>query len=242
MLSKQNKRYYLKPINGPEFELFQSAANSAGAIFHIWKKGSEDIIKMNFSHMSSSEVVFKTEEQDFGIIKLMVEEVILLKLTYKEEQYFTHGFIQMNEEELTVSFQLSKEILKNIQRQNCRINTSDNVKVFMSINEKDYKCLDISAGGTCFKVAEGYEGLFPKGEVMENTILKFNGREFKIPSFKIAICKEEYNEALDKKEFKIGIQFLDLSYSVEDEIWVLVNKEMRRVMEIEKSLEERKAS
>jgi hypothetical protein len=239
MQSKENKRYYLKLMIYSEREELLPQLDSS-FMYHIWKKGDEALYKFQFKGRSGDLLTFEMPDEDeYEFVATMVESVVMVKMTKGEDQFFSHGKLQLNKTEKSLVIQLNQNVYKNVQRTDCRITNSSHVTIKMSNGEQEYECFDVSAGGTSFKVMPEEQEHFELEKRHKNWTLKFNDKEFKIPNFRVAMLKEVDEDGI--KFFKVGIQFLDLSYTVEDEIWLLVNKEMKRVY-IQEELSAKKAS
>ncbi len=242
MQSKENKRYFLKPMLEHEVQGLFRILDSEKCLFHIWSKGDSGLYKLQFSHRDESKLVFKKpDEDDFSQIKILADNTLLLKITGTHDQFFTHGELNWVEEDELFEFILDKQVHKGVQRNDCRIERSSFVKVSLIIADKEYECNDVSAGGTGFTVLETDLEQFKPETKFQDCKLKFNAQKFNIPNCRVAMNKEIESEN-EVKSYKVGIQFLDLSYKVEDEIWLMVNKEMKRVFMLEQDRKRKKAS
>ncbi|MBL7665129.1 MAG: hypothetical protein JNM93_08350 [Bacteriovoracaceae bacterium] len=235
MQSKENRKYYLKPLENHQSEGLSKDIVKPNTLFHFWKKGKSSIYKMSLASFTKDTLNFKRPDIiDDEMINDVIDKPVLLKITQGENQYFTNGVLLFNADRSALVFKLVETVFKNVQRKDCRIMVSDFVKVSFVVDKQQYSCLDVSAGGTSFYCEPKSAEKFEKEMKFANCELKFNGTKFKIPNCRVAlkIGPDETGNV------KVGVQFLDMSYKVEDEIWILINKEMKRVYIQENIVEE----
>jgi hypothetical protein len=237
MQSKENKKYYLKEMTPNEREQMYEDIDAERTLFHFWKKGSNSIHKLKLESRVGDILHFeKPEVMDEEFIDEFLNKIVLFKITQGESQYFTHGKLVQPDGGERLSFEINQQVYNNVQRKDCRIKSSRSVQIRFMLKDTAYDCVDVSAGGTCFIVPVEEAGQFHLEEEVKNCTLFFNKQKFIIPNCRIAANKQveidEDGQAIDPVHY-IGVQFLDLSYKVEDEIWKLVNDEMKRVFHVE---------
>ncbi len=95
-------------------------------------------------------------------------------------------------------------------------------------NNLAQRVLDISVTGLSFIVGEAEKSLFKKNQLLESFTISFNGDEFMIPSATIVYVVDYFQyEKKGIKQYKVGVQFNDLSTNIDTQLGKKINQILR---------------
>ncbi len=141
---------------------------------------------------------------------------------------FTVAKLIFHKVDLTYSLIFGEIIYQSQKRGSYRLTASKIVPVQFKIDNQVFEAYDISAGGTSFVVDEVDKSRFPIGSNFDNCTIRFDRKNYHIPKIKIAghfPLIEQNNER--PGAVKIGISFIDLPKSVEEELEIKISTEAR---------------
>lgn len=209
----------------------------------LWLKGDSEKDLEEFEIQSFDPKSRKmTLKSKAGLLKLltgsrMVGKEVFIKMSTSRFHVFSTSELTFDEDSKIYTMHIDRDVYKGQQRTNYRLMASSYIKIQFKIDETSYHALDISAGGTSFKVNKELTDLFVKDEIKENCIIALNGRKFTIPKARIA-GQWEYEDPNEPETpmMKVGIAFVDFGKNAEEELFKHINSEARGE-EIRKKME-----
>jgi len=209
----------------------------------LWLKGDNEKDVEEFEIQSFEPESRKmTLKSKAGLLKLlsgsrMVDKEVFIKMSTNRFHVFSTSKLTFDVDSKIYTVFLNRDIYKGQQRTNYRLMASAYIKIQLKIDDTTYTALDISAGGTSFKVDKELSHLFVKDEIKENSIIALNGRKFNIPKARIA-GQWEYEDPSQPEVpmMKVGVAFDDLGKGAEEELFKHINSEARGE-EIRKKME-----
>ena len=226
MVDDENKKYFFKSL--PESEInptIRSILTQSESQILIWKQHerksmSEEYIIDSFVK-EDRRLYFKNP----SIIKSLIKSKkiggeIFFRIYLGRFFFFSTSKLDYNEAQKKYSVTLNSPIYKGQQRSNFRIITNDYVTSILTINKRDFKCIDVSSGGLCIDVDESDASYFEAG------------RDFY--QSKLTLCEESYDlhkiSVTTKWESKknpgktsVGIQFTGIAGQIEEDIFKHIN-------------------
>lgn len=229
-----NKAHYFLNSIFEEFTqaLFLLCEQKDNAAITIWEKGENEnlaerytasffipdkkIIKMKPIGSFISQIGGSTKTGRIMLIKIQVNN---------KYHYFTGGFFKFNPEDLTYSLEIKQDIVKSLQRSDFRLTCSSTLVIQFKINNQVFNSLDISVNGTSFMVEQVDLEHFKKGSIFNDCILRFDRKNYHIPSAKVAniIALEENDQT--KGKYTIGITFINTSQLIKEELEIKISTE-----------------
>ncbi|AUN97921.1 hypothetical protein DOM21_11665 [Bacteriovorax stolpii] len=201
----------------------------------IWEKGESEeeaeiyeaveyfpnpkIIKLKPTGKLMTKITGSTKAGKQVLVKIPIEDKI---------NYFTGGRLKFHPEDLTYSLEIQQDIYKSQARGNFRLAASDVIPIQFKIDDQVFDALDISVSGTSFTIEQAEVERFAKGKVFTDCTLRFDRKNYHIPTVQIAVHIPLADEAgKPSGRFKVGISFKGLPRKTEDELYIKISTEAR---------------
>jgi hypothetical protein len=156
-------------------------------------------------------------------------KLILVKIPINNKtNFFTGGPLQYHRETLSYSVHIEQDIFISQQRSNFRLNANNVIQIQFKLNNIVYDAMDISVGGTSFKIANTNLDEFAKGQIFDDCTLRFDRKNYHIPKAIISSLMPILDDSgKPTDDIKIGIAFKDLHSNVVDELNIKIQVEAR---------------
>lgn len=232
-----NKKHYFQVASHIEFieSMKTHCSIEDSPTLTIWQKGETDeeaeiygavsyspeqkIIKLRPMGTLIQKITGSTKAGKNVLIKIPIEDKI---------NYFTGGKLKFHPDELMYSLEILEDIYKSQARAHFRLNASDAIPVQFKIDEQVFDAVDISVSGTSFNIDPKDKDRFAKGMVFQTCTLRFDRKNYHIPSALIAAQLPAYDESgKTTGMLKIGVAFKDLPAKIEDELYIKISTEAR---------------
>ncbi len=226
-----NKKFYFGVITKAEREKVINELSKNEHTVKFWTSNNEDsaeeFVVKSFSKKDSKLII---KSSGSFLKKLtgssLVGQEVYFKTTIGKIQYFSHGFLEIDDSTGEYSFRLTNDLFAGQQRSAYRLNCSARISVQLKINEKAYECLDISAGGTSFYIENHEKEKFVKNSEFYYCILRFNNKSYDVPKSIVAGVWEE-EDTCNQIRTKIGIRFEKMQKADEEQLSREINSEAR---------------
>ena len=241
-----NKKHYFSTITLAESKEMYEDIVENNINFHVWEKGQTEKDLEEFEP-----TVFDPEGMKLVLKKTggMLASLTPSKLAGKDVffrisrvgyQFFSWGLLVHDMATNTHALCCSNDVYKSQQRTNYRLQASKYIKIQIKIGEDVFEGMDISAGGTSFKIEEERLVDYPKQKTFDDCVLHLNRRNFDIPNLKVMSMWDDIDVEGKPTGFKnLGVAFIDLAKELEEELFVHINSEAR-AEEMTKKMRDRK--
>lgn len=246
-----NSKYYFEKVANPLKGEELSRALGEGTKVSIWCQGEDEKKVEQFETLSfDAENLTVVLKSTGGLLSSLTgsphkDKDVLFKCPFAggKIHFFTHGFLSYNLDDDIYQFQFKHDVFKSQQRANYRLKASDYIRVKIRLEPEGavFKALDISAGGTSFKIPADEKDRFEKEAIFQGGTLYFNEKEFQIPTCKVAGTWEIPTAEDEESLMGIGVAFVDLPKIIEEDLFKHINGEAR-MEEIKKNLKAKKKS
>jgi hypothetical protein len=232
-----NKKHYFKTVTVEELRSGVEWLVSNNEPVTLWKKGddeaaAEEFFPQEFSSENNT-ITLKQKEQG-GFLKslkktkLLDASEVFIKISLPEHHLFSTTTLKKGDENGTYKVSLTSEIYKGQQRRNYRLNSSNLIKIKFKIDDQVFDGLDISAGGTSFKVRSDELGRFPKDREFTDCVINMNRKSFEIKRAKVAGIWPQKDDSGNATGYsKIGIAFTEINKLVEEDLFRHISGEAR---------------
>jgi hypothetical protein len=232
-----NTKHYFQITNEKELALAiqENLVAKAELKLTLWEKGEEEKDAENYTISG-----FDAQKKILNISstgKLLATitgssktgKMILLKIPINNKtNFFTGGLLQYHKETLSYSVHIEQDIFISQQRSNFRLNANNVIQIQFKLNSIVYDAIDISVGGTSFKVKKANLEKFAKGQIFEDCTLRFDRKNYHIPKVLISSLLPILDDSgKPTDDIKIGIAFKDLNSNMADELNVKIQVEAR---------------
>lgn len=241
-----NKKHYFSVIPETESKEMLEDITENGISFHMWEKGQTEKDLEEFEPILFDDNSFKLNLKKIGG---MLATLTQSKLTGKDVffrisrdgyQFFSWGELSYNATNSQYALDCSHDVYKSQQRTNYRLMASQFIKIQIKIGDDVFDGMDISAGGSSFKISEEHLDRYPKQKTFDNCVLHLNRKNFDIPHLKVMSIWDDNNTEHKPTGFKnLGVAFIDLPKALEEELFVHINSEAR-AEEMTKKMRDRK--
>ena len=228
-----NKRYYFKKLDILSKKRFLEYLSNKNREIFLWIKGYEekDLEAFRVIQINKAGNLIKLEKRTHFLKKifksLLADNDVFIKVTRGKDYYFFQGHLS-HKEKSTYSLAIQEDIYKGERRKNYRLNSSVFVKINFQYQNKLFSGHDISAGGCSFIIPEELKQEFPNDTILKQGIISLNRDKFIIPKCKIIKVSEvTLKDQPEKKFFRLGVEFINLPKSTEEEMRRLINTEAR---------------
>lgn len=225
-----NSKTYLRQMEESEVqkEFWPRLAKLTG---FIWRQGQTrpyELKKLTQSGaekliVSSDDFSNKTMHQDFVGLSVFVK----FKST-DDVQYFASGqLISGDGKDFTV--QLAPPYFVTTKRATCRYLTTPTDRISLTVAGHTFSCFDISSGGFSTEVRKDQYGGLSKGSSFEQVVLKYNLKNYTIPTVKLV----NIIEVIGRPDMaRLAFKFEGLKPQEEDALWVEVNKSIKKLVDL----------
>lgn len=241
MAKEDNKKFYFTPIRSEDRLIALKDLALKKETLTLWKKGDEkksdqfEIIELNEStgtftlQRKESSFLERIATQDAPFA--MGDELVLFKSPLKRFQYFSSGRIRFDEPKKLYFLKVDHDMYRAEQRQDFRLDANEFNTIQFVVEERIYRAVDASAGGTCIGIMSQEKGLFIKDTLFPNCHLSINGKRFKIAEAKVVKVWEAdimNNEKRMVKGYKVGLQFSGMNEKEREDLCRHVIGEARK--------------
>lgn len=248
MTTDANKKHYFSVLGdqGKIKEILEQIDNDSSEVV-LWKQGQtpEEAETFQKAGHDSGKLTLTLKAKGlmakFKTSSLVKEEIVLFKGIVDKTQYFCTGTLDYDKATANYTFKFTGDFYFSEQRTNYRLVSGRHAVIQFKIDDEVFDCQDISAGGTSFVTAPSNMNRFVKGKVFENCTLRLNREQFIIPQTKIASIWELKDSEENVIKIGIGIQFVDLTPRLDEDLCKHINSEAR-AEEIRRGLLEEKNS
>ncbi len=232
-----NSKTYLRQMDADELGKDLWPRLKKGGELFIWRQGQVEpyVVKAVYGAFEKSgfrDLPIEVDRNYRDIFKETFRQIpIFLKFKFEAElQYFTSGEIDWNEEQDKFVIKITGAFFVTTKRAACRyvVSTTDRIQVTMAGHS--FSVFDISSGGFSAMVDPNKYGEMEKGTVFEQVELKYNLKKFMIPKVTLVNIIEDKNQSSSR--VKLAFKFESLKTSLEDSIWVEVNKSVQRLAQL----------
>ena len=232
-----NTKHYFQITTASDLSqiLHQKIDNKKEILLQLWEKGQEEKDSETYEIYGFDFVTKVLKLKPIGKFlstitgSVKTGKQILLKIPIDDKtNYFTGGLLQFHKENLSYSVQIQQDIFISQQRSNFRLNANNVIQIQFKMNNIVYDALDLSIGGTSFKISTINDEQLKKNEIFKECILRFDRKNYLIPEAKISSISPIIDEDGKKTDFiKIGIAFLNLNQKIAEELNVKISVEAR---------------
>ncbi len=237
MAQDANKKFYFDVISQKDKLSFLTRALNDKLKAEILAKGddkdsAETFNITGFDHTTAKLTLHLDKKGFLGSFKSSrnIDKEILIKIPYDNIYLFTNTFLNYNPHNDSYSVSMLADVYKSQQRSNYRLEANRFIKIQFKINDQVYSALDVSAGGTSFNCLPEEQTHFSKGSIFKDLKIKVADSTFDIPEAKIAsIQSAPFRDKFgnETEVFKVGVAFIDLPKSTEEELTITINAEAR---------------
>jgi len=231
-----NSKTYLRQMETEELarELWPKL-KKGGEVF-VWKKGQATpyTVKIDFAKFEKSDhqvLAFEVDRSFLEVLKGSFHNIsLLLKIKFSADtQYFSSGPVKWDEADQRFKVTLGGPFFVTTKRSSCRYVTSSTDRIAVSVMGHSFSTFDISSGGFSTVVPSSKYAAMEKGTSFEEVELKYNHKRFTIPKMTLVnvIPVTGHSDLI-----RLAFKFEGLKPSVEDSIWVEVNKSVQRLAQL----------
>lgn len=232
-----NTKHYFQITSDIDLaEILAEKLNKTKAIaITLWAKGEEEKdaeIYSLYAYDSKNKILNlhptgKLLTTITGSVKTGKQILVKIPIDSKTN-YFTGGLLLFHRETLSYSVQIQQEIFISQQRSNFRLNANNVIQIQFKINNIVYDAIDISTGGTSFKINKSNDEKFAKGQIFDDSTLRFDRKNYHIPKALVSSLMPILDEnGQETSKIKVGIAFKDLHQNIADELNVKIAVEAR---------------
>ena len=228
-----NKRYYFKKLDILSKKRFLEYLGNKNREIFLWIKGYEekDLESFQVTLINKAGNLLQLEKKTHFLKKvfksLLADNDVFIKVTRGKDYFFFQGHLT-HKAKSTYSLAIQEDIYIGERRKNYRLTSSVFIKINFQYQNKLFSGHDISAGGCSFIIPEELETEFPNETTLKQGIIALNRDKFIIPKCKIIkISEVRLKGQPDKKFFRLGVEFINLPKSTEEEMRRLINTEAR---------------
>lgn len=219
-----NEKFHFNPVNKKEIPSILKEIHEENPEILLWKKGDDDHKETySIQHLddASLTLTLKIKGSFLDLLKKskLAGNKVLCKLPMEKIIYFSEGNFEYNEKEQKYQLQIDGAFYRSQKRKDYRLKRSRIVTLKIKIGDKVFDCEDVSAGGASFLLTATDLVPYPKGSEFKQCELQVNKNRYLIPTLKIAAhIDTKVEDATKGKIFKIGVQFLGLSPSLDEKL------------------------
>lgn len=237
MALDDNSKTYLRQMDADELGKDLWPRLKKGSDLFIWRQGQVEPYAVKavygaFEKSGFKDLPIEVDRNYQEIFKENFRKIpIFLKFKFDAElQYFTSGEIDWSEAQSKFVISITGAYFVTTKRAACRyvVSTTDRIQVTMAGHS--FTVYDISSGGFSAMVDANKYGSMEKGTIFEQVELKYNVKKFVIPKVVLVNVIESKNE--NSERVKLAFKFDGLKTSLEDSIWVEVNKSVQRLAQL----------
>lgn len=241
MAKEDNKKFYFTPIRSEDRLLALKDLAEKKTTLTLWKKGDEKKSEQfDITELNETTGTFTLQRKEAGFLERIAkqdlpfaasDELILFKSPLNRFQYFSSGRIRFDETTKLYYLKVDHDMYRAEQRQDYRLDSNEYNTLQFVVEDRIYRAVDASAGGTCIGIMAQEKALFIKDTIFPNAFISINGKRFKIGEAKVVKVWEADVTMPDKrmvKGYKVGIQFAGMSEKEKDDLCRHVIAEARK--------------
>lgn len=237
MALDDNSKTYLRQMDADELSKDLWPRLKKGGELFIWRQGQVEPYAVKavygaFEKSGFKDLPIEVDRNYQEIFKETFRKIpIFLKFKFDAElQYFTSGEIDWSEAQSKFVINIIGAFFVTTKRAACRYVASTTDRIQVTMAGHSFSVYDISSGGFSALVDSNKYGSMEKGTVFEQVELKYNVKKFVIPKVTLVNIIDNKNENTGR--VKLAFKFEGLKTSLEDSIWVEVNKSVQRLAQL----------
>lgn len=222
MVTPANQKKYVTPIAEEDIpDLLGQVCT--GTELDLWQAGNlQQVVKLKITSKAEKAVWECATVNANENVSSMINHEVCLKWDSGETTYFGTG--QLKQEGTNLLLSVSDKMAKSVQRNDFRVEASDQVPIEIDIKNKTFTGQDVSVSGTSFLAKTKDLDKFSEGKELDSFELFVRQVSFPIQKAKVVKIIE-----IDSERVKVCLKFSKINSQTEQKLYREINGIMRDV-------------